>query len=76
MNSWQVYVGYLMVGFHQLHLRPSRSLRMAVILFRLQVCPGSTQASAPHRASQTIALLGQSNVAVSDAVTEVATIVA
>ena len=37
-----VYLGFLMVGFHQLHSRPSGSLRMAVILFRLQVgamCP-------------------------------------
>ena len=58
-----------MVGFQQLHLRPSRSLRMAVILFRLQVRPGFTQPSAPRCACQTIVLLVRCNVSVPIAVT-------
>ena len=41
-----VYVWFVMLGFYQLHSRPSGSLRMAVILFRLQVgcmCPLQSQ---------------------------------
>ena len=31
------YVGYILVGFYQMHARPYRHIRTAVILFRLQV---------------------------------------
>ena len=31
------YVGFILVGFYQMHARPYRQIRTAVILFRLQV---------------------------------------
>ena len=31
------FIAFMLVGFYQLHARPHRDLRMAVILFRLQV---------------------------------------